>query len=398
MARSQSTFSSDEKTSKCFKSMHAYFNRPYRNPLHCAVPPHILESIQRNAKTDKLRQIAQRALDEDEIHRNRRIVIAERVAGLRAFFRFQRQRLQDAGVPLDEGQVERTIYSADNSRKLPGRQVRKEGDPAVKGDGADAINEAYDGLGNTYDLYSKVYGRDSLDGAGLPLEATVHYGTNYDNAFWDGSQMVFGDGDGELFNRFTIAVDVIGHELTHGVTENESNLVYRRQSGALNESISDVFGSLIKQYPKTSADKADWLIGEGLFTDKVKSGKAGVPAALRSMKEPGTGYNDPVLGKDPQPATMSAYVRTRSDNGGVHINSGIPNHAFYLVATKIGGNAWEKAGVIWYNTCTSPLLNSNARFQDFAELTFSVAQELYGTSGTEQSAVRDGWSAVGIKV
>ena len=171
----------------------------------------------------------------------------------------------------------------------------------------------------------------------------MHYGRGYDNAFWDGTQMVFGDGDGTVFNRFTIAVDVIGHELTHGVTEHTAALVYQGQSGALNESISDVFGSLVKQQALgQDAAAADWLIGAGLFTAQVKG------VALRSMKAPGTAYDDPQLGKDPQPATMADYVETTDDNGGVHLNSGIPNHAFYLAATAIGGHAWEvrRAGLV----------------------------------------------------
>jgi Zn-dependent metalloprotease len=255
-----------------------------------------------------------------------------------------------------------------------------------------AVDEAYDGLGKTYDLFCQEFDRDSLDGLGMPLVATVHFGRDYDNAFWNGTQMVFGDGDGLLFNRFTIAVDVIGHELTHGVTQFESNLVYRGQSGALNEHLSDVFGSLVKQYPNKTADQADWLIGAGLFTNNIKG------EALRSMKEPGTAYDDPVLGKDPQPAHMSDYVRGPEDNRGVHINSGIPNRAFYLAATKIGGFAWEKAGVIWYEAMTSPTLRPRARFIHFAELTVSVAAELFGPNSVEEIAVAEAWSEVGLPV
>jgi Zn-dependent metalloprotease len=116
------------------------------------------------------------------------------------------------------------------------------------------------------------------------------------------------------------------------------------------------------------------------------------------MKAPGTAYDDPVLGKDPQPAHMSAFVNTFQDNGGVHINSGIPNHAFYLAATKIGGFAWEKAGRIWYETLRHPQLRSNWGFTRFARLTVTVAGQLLGESSTEQHAVRDAWGAVGVVV
>jgi Zn-dependent metalloprotease len=177
------------------------------------------------------------------------------------------------------------------------------------------------------------------------------------------------------------------------VTQDEAQLVYFYQPGALNESISDVFGSLVKQRSlNQTADQADWLIGAGLFTANVNG------VALRSLKAPGTAYDDPVLGKDPQPAHMSEYLNTFQDNGGVHINSGIPNHAFYLAATKIGGFAWEKAGRIWYETLRHPQLRSNWGFVRFARLTVTVAGQLLGESSTEQHAVRDAWGAVGVVV
>jgi Zn-dependent metalloprotease len=221
----------------------------------------------------------------------------------------------------------------------------------------------------------------------------VHFDTGYDNAYWDGTRMVFGDGDGQLFNRFTIAKDIIGHELTHGVTEIEAQLIYYGQSGALNESVSDVFGSLVKQYVLgQDASSADWLIGEGLFTSAVNG------QALRSMKAPGTAYNDPILGKDPQPDHMSKFVVTMRDNGGVHINSGIPNKAFYELASALGGNAWDKAGRIWYDTLLDNQLKPNASFKTFARLTASNARRQYGTGSTEESAVKNAWRKVGITV
>ena len=255
------------------------------------------------------------------------------------------------------------------------------------------MDEAYDGLGGTYQFYWEIYQRNSIDDEGLKLDATVHYGVDYDNAFWNGEAMIFGDGDGEFFNRFTISLDVIGHELTHGVTEDEAQLVYMYQPGALNESVSDVFGSLVKQFKlQQTADQADWLIGQGLFTAKVNG------VALRSMKAPGTAYDDPTLGKDPQPATMQDYVRTVEDNGGVHINSGIPNHAFYLVATKLGGYAWERAGKIWYETLRDSRLRRNASFRSFALRTVANADRLYGHDSLERQAVVEAWNEVGISI
>jgi Zn-dependent metalloprotease len=230
----------------------------------------------------------------------------------------------------------------------------------------------------------------------MELISVVHYLQGYDNAFWNGERMVYGDGDEDLpegdriFNRFTIAIDIIGHELTHGVTQYEANLVYKNQPGALNESFSDVFGSLVKQRIRNqTADQADWIIGEGLFTSKVNG------VGIRSMKNPGTAYDDPLIGKDPQPAHMNDYVQTESDNGGVHINSGIPNKAFYNVAMSLGGFAWEKAGKIWYVTLKDKL-NANSDFYAAAQATIDVAGDLYGENGVEQQAVRQSWQDVGI--
>ncbi|HSL72173.1 MAG TPA: M4 family metallopeptidase, partial [Longimicrobiales bacterium] len=196
----------------------------------------------------------------------------------------------------------------------------------------------------------------------------------------------------EIFNRFTVSLDVIGHELAHGVIEDESRLAYLFQPGALNESISDVFGTLVRQHALgQAAVDADWLIGKGLFTSAVNG------VALRSMKEPGTAYDDPVLGRDPQPSHMRDFVRTYDDNGGVHINSGIPNRAFYLASVALGGGAWERSGRIWYETLRDPRLRQNAGFARFAKLTVGAAARLYGSGSVEQQAVAEAWREVGVQ-
>jgi Zn-dependent metalloprotease len=282
----------------------------------------------------------------------------------------------------------RLVYTAANSTNLPGTLVRSEGG-GPSGDAA--VDEAYEGLGATFDLYWDIYGRNSIYDNGMDLIGTVHYRNQYDNASWNGTQMVFGDGDGTIFNRFTIAIDVIGHELTHGVTGATAALEYHDQPGALNESISDVFGSLVKQRSLgQTAAQADWLIGAGLFAAGING------VALRSMKAPGTAYDDPLIGKDPQPDHMDHYVKTTSDNGGVHINSGIPNKAFFLAATAIGGNSWDVAGNIWYRTLLDSRLSGAAQFQDFANLTADNAKNLSGASA--KAAVVQAWLDVGIVV
>ncbi|KJC65565.1 Thermolysin metallopeptidase, catalytic domain [Agreia bicolorata] len=283
----------------------------------------------------------------------------------------------------------RTISDAGGREVLPGTVVRREGGAPT----ADpAVDEAYDGLGATYALFADAFGRASIDDRGLGLDATVHYGARYDNAFWDGERMVFGDGDGEIFRRFTLSLSVIGHELSHGVTQYSNPLEYSGQSGALNESVSDVFGALVEQYARRqTVAEANWLIGAELFTEMVEG------AALRSMKAPGTAYDDDILGVDPQPAHMRDFVETSDDNGGVHINSGIPNRAFYLVADSLGGFAWHRAGQIWYDTITGGALAPTATFADFARATAGAARSRFGGGSSELDAVERAWSSVGVR-
>ncbi len=284
------------------------------------------------------------------------------------------------------GQALRAVYDAEQTQNLPGKLIRAEGQP---GNGDIAAEEAWNYLGITCDFFWKTYQRNSLDNQGLQLDGTVHYGKDYQNAFWNGQQMVFGDGDGEIFNRFTIALDVVAHELAHGITETEAGLIYFQQAGALNESMSDVFGSLVKQFHlQQSADQADWIIGEGLLASGING------RGLRSMSAPGTAYDDPKLGKDPQPASMENYIDTRDDNGGVHLNSGIPNRAFYLAAKALGGFAWEIAGQAWYDTLCDKTLPQDADFSTFAQFTVQHANKRFNsaTAKTIQSA----WQEVGV--
>jgi hypothetical protein len=272
------------------------------------------------------------------------------------------------------------VHNAHNGSALPGQLVRSPGDEPT---GDVAVDEAADGVAASLQMYAEVYGRDSYDDAGATVLATVHYQRNYDNAFWNGRQLVFGDGDGRTFDRFTKPVDVLGHEFTHAVTEHTAGLVYEGQSGALNESVSDVFASCLKQrLLGQDAVAGDWLIGAGLFLPGVQA------RALRDMAHPGTAYDDPVLGKDPQPGHMDDYIDTTDDHGGVHLNSGIPNRAFQLAATAIGGSSAEGAGKIWYAALTGGL-SSRADFADFAAATVAAA-------GEYADAVQEAWDNVGV--
>lgn len=349
----------------------------HRHSIFCILPPHVLRNIARNGNKEE-REAALNTLGLDGSIRTARLTYSLS-GGLKV------PHPEAAAAPPQE---KRSVYDAKHLQALPGKLARAEG----QGSTSDlAVNQAYDGLGDTFNFYLKAYSRNSIDNAGMPLVASVHYAKNYDNAFWNGQQMVFGDGDNIIFTGFTGATDVIGHELTHGVTGSESNLTYQGQSGALNESISDVFGSMVKQYKLgQTSDAADWLIGAGILAKGIHG------VALRSMKAPGTAYDDPKLGKDSQPANMANYVQTAEDNGGVHTNSGIPNHAFYLASVALGGHSWEKAGQIWYDTVVDHNLKANATFATFANLTVTHAGSRYGANSTEKKALQEAWAQVGV--
>jgi Zn-dependent metalloprotease len=344
-------------------------------PLNCIIPPHLLQKLLESEDRD-IREAAMNTLLSNASLRGERAV--------RASF---------AGLVTAPASGRRTIFDCQNRTFLPS-SVRARSEDGVESTDK-SVNQAFDGLGTTRQFYKDVHARDSIDGRGMRLDGYVHRGRRYNNAFWDGQEMVFGDGDGRIFNDFTGSLDVIGHELTHGVTEHTAGLEYHNQSGALNEHISDVFGSLVKQWSRRqSAAEADWLIGSEVFTPGIEAD------ALRSMKSPGAAYDNNLLGKDPQPDHMSKFVHLpdteEGDNGGVHINSGIPNKAFYLTATGIGGFAWEAPGHIWYEALKASGVRT--QFQDFADTTYFKAEELYGAGSTEQQAVVTAWREVGIRI
>ena len=331
------------------------------------IPPYLLEQIARADAAAAPRMTATLAVD-------------ARLRDHRPAVPHSRRTTAVPG-PTAAATPEWTVHTAGNTTTLPGRAVRGVGDPAT---GDAAVDEAADGIAGALRLYAEIFDRASYDDAGAPVSVTVHYGRDYVNAFWDGTQLVFGDGDGEIFDRFTKPVDVLGHELTHAVTEHSAGLRYQDQPGALNESVSDVFGTCLKQWLLgQTVDEADWLIGAGLFLPGVNA------RGLRDMASPGTAYDDPKLGKDPQGASMAQYVDTEDDNGGVHLNSGIPNRAFHLAATAIGGHAWEGAGAIWYAALTGTDAGPDTDFAGFAAATVSAA-------GDHADAVRQAWETVGV--
>ncbi|WP_346890010.1 M4 family metallopeptidase [Clostridium sp. UBA1056] len=240
-----------------------------------------------------------------------------------------------------------------------------------------------------YDFYKNIFNRNSLDNRGMSINSIVHYGRNYNNAFWNGYKMIYGDGDGSYFTFLSGDLDVVAHEMTHGVTSNSANLAYENQSGALNESMSDVLGVLVQTYDKYNVanggqwtfNSSDWVVGDEIYTPKVAGD------ALRSLSNP-TLYD--------QPAHMNNYQNLPNtedgDWGGVHINSGIPNKAAYLVAQNIG---CEKTARIYYRALTV-YFNSTTNFSQSRLGLIQAATDLYGTNSTEAQAVSNAFTSVGI--
>jgi Zn-dependent metalloprotease len=349
-------------------------NPSCHNPLHCFLPPHIIDRLAESADPE-IRRLGMEAIANDAAARAMRSTLA--------------MMPMMSAIPSPAGTKHRLVYDM-KSRKspLPGKLIRSEGNPPVTDS---AVNEAYDYSGVVYDFYKEIFNRNSLDDRGMSLLSSVHVGRKYNNAFFDGTQMAYGDGDGKIFINFTKGLDVVGHELTHGVVAHTSNLDYQDEPGALNEHFADVMGETIQQWHlKLDVTKSDWRMGESIMGPGVSA------KCLRTFKAEKAYENDPLLGTDPQPKHIKDKYTGSDDNGGVHINSGIPNHVFYRVAVEIGGNAWDKTGKIWYQTLKN--LNSSSKFQEAASMTHMVAGSMFGAGSLEQKAVKNGWSAVGITV
>ncbi len=290
-------------------------------------------------------------------------------------------------TPVPAGAAARQVYDCQNKWQLRVKLVRGEGDPAH----ADAVvNKVYEYAGLVKEYFKNPpFQRNSIDNLGMNLILNVHYGLKYMNAFWDGDEMTFGDGDGVIFSSFADSLDVVAHELAHGVTQFTANLEYYSQSGALNEHFSDVFGTAITQAAmKQDAGSADWLIGDEIMGPQLYG------EALRSMREPGTAYDNALLGKDPQPAHMKEYYTGTGDNQGVHINSGIPNKAFYLTAMEIGT---DSAALIWYTALGK--LWPTAKFNDAVKVIVDSTRILVRDKKVPLGAtqrVRAAFKAVGL--
>ncbi len=280
----------------------------------------------------------------------------------------------------------RKTYSANNGSSLPGSLLFNEG-----GSSSDSTAmAAYNNAGTTYNYYSSKHSRDSYNGSGATITQTVHYSSNYNNAYWNGSQMVYGDGDGSTFAPLSKALDVVAHELTHAVTQYEANLTYSYESGALNEAMSDIFGAAAEAYSDGGVNSNTWKIGEDIYTPGTSGD------ALRYMNNPtadGSSYD-----YYPERYTGSG------DNGGVHLNSGIANLSFYLMvnggthprgktSVSVPAIGMTRAEKIFYRALTV-YMTSSTNFEGARSATAQAAKDLYGT--TYEANVHKAWDAVGV--
>ena len=273
-----------------------------------------------------------------------------------------------------------TVSDCAHGNTLPGTPVPN---PGSSGDST--VKRTFVETSGVAKFLQTAFGRNSLDNAGMTLVSSVHYSVNYNNAFWNGTQMTYGDGDGSIFVDFTKSNDVIGHELTHGLTQHSAAFVYSNQAGGLNESVSDVFGSMFRQWrANQTVTKADWLIGKEIM------GPAALArgfTCLRDMSNPAAKHC-----LAPQPTRFSQY----QDGMDPHESSGIPNFAFYKAAIAIGGKSWEKAGRIWYQALTGFAPNPNMKMKVFANRTRKLARSLFPAEPAVRTAVDKAWTAVGL--
>ena len=273
-----------------------------------------------------------------------------------------------------------TVYDCKSTQNLPGAPVAapdKSPDPTAK--------RAFGETKRVAEFYKTIFDRNSIDNAGMTMMSSIHYGVKFNNALWAGSQMVYGDGDGEIFVDFTNGNDVIGHELTHGVTQHTLQLAYNDDAGGLNESLSDCFGSMFRQWEASQdVNSADWLIGSDIMgpTAKARGFKS-----LRNMANPAD-----TLCLAPQP-TLYSQLHPGMDP---HYTSGPPNLAFYVTCKEAGGKSWEKIGQVWYTALTSSGRHPHMKMTDFANRTRQVASQKYPADTSVAAAVNKGWKQVGL--
>lgn len=273
-----------------------------------------------------------------------------------------------------------TVYDCKHTQTLPGTPVRK------PGNSSDATaKRAFIETTGVAKFYKQVFNRNSIDDHGMTMMSSIHYGVKFNNAMWNGSQMIYGDGDNSLFVDFTSGNDVIGHELTHGVTQHSLQLGYSGDAGGLNESMSDCFGSMFRQWEaKQDVQKADWLIGHDIMGPTAKARGF---TCLRDMANPAAKHC-----LAPQPTKYSQITPGMDP----HYSSGPPNLAFCTACKTLGGNSWDKIGQVWYHSLTGFGPTPNMTMPAFAARTRQVAHAKYSSTPAVGTAVDKGWKQVGL--
>jgi Zn-dependent metalloprotease len=351
-------------------------NGPNFAPCGCfIVPPRVLEKFSKDKKLSKNeRQYFADAAKLENEWRKARTSIAKLTKLTKSTLPIGMTAAAASSAPSV------LVFNCQNGTTLPGSPISN---PGSSSDGS--AKRTFKETTEVVNFYQTLFGRNSLDNAGMTLMSSVHFGLNYANAAWNGTQMMYGDGDGNIFIDFTKSNDVIAHELAHGVTQFTSGFVYRNQSGGLNESMSDVFGSMFRQWrANQTVSSADWLIGKEIMGPGATA--RGI-TCLRDMSKPGGSHC-----LAPQPTKFSQY----QDGMDPHDSSGIPNFAFYKAAIAIGGKSWLKAGKIWYQALTGYAPSPNMKMQVFANRTRTLAGTMFPADPTIKVAVDKAWTAVGL--
>jgi len=339
------------------------------------VPAHILEKFAKDKKlTPAQRKSFANAAKVEALWRKSRIAETKHTLMARSVLPMGMTSLA-ATIP-----PEIAVFDCQHGTALPGNPVNN----APESKDATA-QRAFLETKAVADFYNQVFGRNSLDGNGMGLLSSIHYSVDYNNAFWNGRQMTYGDGDGNIFIDFTNSNDVIAHELTHGVTQFTAGLGYSNQAGGLNESMSDVFGTMFRQWrAEQDVTSADWLIGKDIM------GPGAIERGFTCLRDMSNPASDHCLA--PQPTHFAQY----QDGMDPHESSGIPNLAFYKAAMEIGGNSWDKAGQIWYHVLVDYAPNPYMKMDLFANRTRKLANIIFPSEPSVEIAIDNAWKAVGL--
>lgn len=345
----------------------------YMNQCTCFIlPKDVLERLAGDKKLDAaLRKAARDSA-----------LISDAIRGLRLKNAELTGIAQTVGAHLVElaASPDVAVYNSKNTQNLPGSLVTK---PKTSKD--NTAKRCFTETTSVAKFYKSVFGRNSIDNAGMTLLSSIHYGSRYNNAMWNGSQMIYGDGDGQLFTDFTGGNDVIGHELTHGVTQHTLQLAYSGDAGGLNESMSDCFGSMFRQWEAgQDVTKADWLIGANII------GPAAAARGYKCLRNMANPADKSALAAQP---VLYSQITPGMDP---HYSSGPPNLAFATACLTLGGKSWERVGQIWYGALTTSGVNPNMTIPQFAARTRQIAAQMYAKQAEVGAAVDAGWKKIGL--